>query len=165
MDSYFKNKLAQAQAKLQSAAKYIPKDIMKNIPGRKKNQQDAESLGDQDVGEQFVDVEGIQDFQHPETIKKRGILSGIKGKIQEVKKNYWKPQQIDEKFIQATEEVVLEKEVIVVNMPKPEEACNQTIKRMLSSKYIENQSSMKIKDQTAKIIDALNKKEINLKAL
>jgi hypothetical protein len=42
--------------------------------------------------------------------------------------------------------VVLEKEVIVVNMPKPEDACNQIIKRMLSSKYIENQSSMKIKD-------------------
>jgi hypothetical protein len=31
--------------------------------------------------------------------KKKGILSGIKGKIEEVKKNYWKPQQIDEKFL------------------------------------------------------------------
>jgi hypothetical protein len=38
MDSYFQKKLAQAQAKLQKAAKYIPKDIMKNIPGLKKEQ-------------------------------------------------------------------------------------------------------------------------------
>jgi hypothetical protein len=35
MDSYLKTKLAQAQAKLQSAAKYIPKDVMKHMPGRK----------------------------------------------------------------------------------------------------------------------------------
>lgn len=45
MDSFFKNKFAQAQAKLKSAAKYIPKDLIKNIPGRSKagaNQEGSE---------------------------------------------------------------------------------------------------------------------------
>ena len=50
MDSYLKAKLAQAQAKLQSAAKYIPKDLMKKIPGRSK-QQEGDSQEGSEVGE------------------------------------------------------------------------------------------------------------------
>ena len=43
-------------------------------------------------------MEGIQDFTQVNVErnltgpKKKGILSGIKGKIEEVKKNYWRPQ-------------------------------------------------------------------------
>jgi hypothetical protein len=42
MDSFLKGKLNQVQAKLANAAKYIPKDIIKNIPqiGKKKNNEE-----------------------------------------------------------------------------------------------------------------------------
>lgn len=61
MDSFLKNKLAQAQAKLKNAAKYIPKDIIKNIPGRSKVPTNQDGSEEGDIEDQFVDVEGIQD--------------------------------------------------------------------------------------------------------
>lgn len=59
MDSFFKNKFAQAQAKLKSAAKYIPKDLIKNMPGRSKASINQEGSDQGDIDDQFVDVDGI----------------------------------------------------------------------------------------------------------
>ncbi len=121
MDSFLKNKLAQAQAKLKNAAKYIPKDIIKNIPGRSKAPTNQDGSEQGDIEDQFVDVEGIQDPQPSaqDNIKKKasGILKGIKGKIEEVKKN-WRPQQIDDQFLEViSQEVHEEKETIIISLP------------------------------------------------
>ncbi len=57
MDSYLKSKLAQAKAKVASAAKYLPKDIMKNMPGRER--QEASNEGSGNIEDEFVEVDGI----------------------------------------------------------------------------------------------------------
>jgi hypothetical protein len=57
MDSYLKSKLAQAKAKVASAAKYLPKDIMKNMPGRER--QEASNEGSGNIEDDFVEVDGI----------------------------------------------------------------------------------------------------------
>ena len=108
--------------------------------------------------------------------KKTGFLSNIKGnikgKIEEVKKN-WKQapqsqvQKIDEQFLEesSSSDTLPDKEFLSILIPKPDQACNKVIKRLLESKQIEQQGSLKVKDQASKIINSINKQEVDIIAL
>ncbi len=69
--------------------------------------------------------------------KKRGIINGLRNKIEEVKKQ-WVPK-INEKLLYVTstnnqendEEEEMSNEVVI---PQPDEACNWVIRRLLESK-------------------------------
>jgi hypothetical protein len=47
--------------------------------------------------------------------------------------------------------------------PKPETAVNEIMKSLLSSKHIEPQASLKIKEQTIMLLESINKPKIDLK--
>jgi hypothetical protein len=69
--------------------------------------------------------------------KKRGLINGLKSKIEEVKKQ-WAPK-INEKLLYVTstnnqeheDEEEMSNEVVI---PDPDEACNWVIRRLLESK-------------------------------
>ena len=70
MDSFLKGKLNQVQAKLANAAKYIPKDIIKNIPqiGKKKNNEEIKSSTnianpDADINNDPLSPESFEEVQ------------------------------------------------------------------------------------------------------
>ena len=127
MDSFLKGKLASAKAKLSSAAQYIQnKEIVKNVQAtiakKRAEREQRNAINDdgavdgneqeqEDGGFTKVEFEGEgannQGYQPQEGLeqqaaapKKKGIINGIKNKIEEVKKHLG--PKINEKLLYVT---------------------------------------------------------------
>lgn len=71
---------------------------------------------------------------------------------------------MDTKFLFVTQ-ASSEFEVSASQIPSPDEAVNEVLRRLLSSKHLEAQGSIKIKEQAGTIIRVLNMKDIDITQL
>ncbi len=95
--------------------------------------------------------------------KRKGLISGFKSKLEEVKKQ-WAPK-INEKLVYVTNSLSNSDSEVHQNdavIPQPREACNWVMRRLLETKNIETQPSQRVRQQAASIVNILNQRNIDI---